>query len=47
MDGITREQAVEYLMSLENEVQLQVENSSNQDFLHVKEGKTGDSFYIR
>lgn len=47
MNGVTREQAVEYLMALGDEVQVQVEHSVNEDFLHIKGGQMGDSFYIR
>lgn len=47
MNEVTREQAVEYLMALGDEVQVQVEHSVNEDFLHIKGGQMGDSFYIR
>lgn len=46
LKGVTREEAVEYLMALEDEVVIHVD-SSGEDFLQIKGGQMGDSFYIR
>uniref|UniRef100_A0A915DYD1 PDZ domain-containing protein n=1 Tax=Ditylenchus dipsaci TaxID=166011 RepID=A0A915DYD1_9BILA len=48
INGATREQAVDYLLALGDEVNLRVESSHNQDeFSHINGGQLGDSFYIR
>jgi tight junction protein 1 len=46
MERVTREQAVEYLLSVGDEVQLKVE-SAFEEFLTVRNNQLGDNFYIR
>ncbi|KAE9550890.1 hypothetical protein FO519_005893 [Halicephalobus sp. NKZ332] len=46
MDKATREQAVEFLLSLGDDVQIKVESSFD-DFLTVRNNQIGDNFFIR
>lgn len=46
MERVTREQAVEYLLTVGDEVQLKVESAFD-EFLSVRNNQLGDNFYIR
>lgn len=46
MNGVTREQAVEYLLALGDDVLVRVEHSP-EEFAHVRNNQLGDNFYIR
>ena len=46
MERVTREQAVEYLLSLGDDVQIKVESAFD-EFLTVRNNQIGDNFFIR
>lgn len=46
MNGVTREEAVEHLLALPEEVNICVEHNA-EEFAHMKSGQVGDSYYIR
>lgn len=47
MNGATREEAVEHLLGLGNEVTIRVEHLPHNDDYANKGAQPGDSFYIR
>lgn len=46
MNGVTREEAVLYLMSLQDQIDLIVQTRVN-DYQHILNTQKGDLFYIR
>ncbi|KAH7728368.1 PDZ domain protein [Aphelenchoides avenae] len=46
MNGVTREEAVQYLLSLGEEVTIRLEHTL-EEYNHVKNGQLGDNFYVR
>lgn len=46
MNGMTREEAVEHLLALGNDVVIRFERAMD-EYEHVKNNQIGDSFYIR
>lgn len=46
MNGVTREEAVQYLLSLGEEVTIRLEHTL-EEYGHVKNNQLGDNFYVR